>query len=83
MPTSSQSRILSVVDHQIQQQSTTHEGASVQLTIRRSSRDDRRGSARRDDEDDKISPSARQRSFVKSNESQQDLIRFIIEFSHS
>ena len=32
MPTSSQSRILSVVDHHLHQQSTGHDGTSVQLT---------------------------------------------------
>lgn len=72
MPTSSQSRILSVVDQQLQQQTTVHDGTSIHPTA--SNIEPKRGSARRKDEENQISPgpatlSARRRSSLKINES--------------
>jgi hypothetical protein len=84
MPTSSQSKILSVVDYQLlqqsQQQSTDHEGITIkqssqvlvnQTSVRRS-RDARRSSIGRkdDEEEEKQSTSpVHRRSSTKMNES--------------
>ena len=97
MPTSSQSQILSVVDHQLlqQQQANGQEGISIKpssrITInqtsvietkRRQSRDDRRLSIGRKDDDEKYSPPPSSNQMTRRRSSAKTTDGKTEKFSH-